>query len=328
VPLTFPATKTLDPETTAALSVEPATPLPELPGMPSLHVDGRVRGDSVPPSVPKAGTAFTRLAPSTAWPSFNFAELWKFRELLFFLVWRDVKVRYKQTLLGAAWSILQPAMMMVVFTVFFNRLAKLSTGGLDPDLFYLSGLLPWYFFQQSVNSAGGSIIGSEHLITKIYFPRLIIPAAAVLAAVFDSLIACTLLGVMMAAYGVAPGVNLFVLPLIYVIIALLGLGLGSFIAALNVTYRDVRYIVPYVLQLGLFATPTIYMTVHKETGRTVNLLMEYNPMTQLVSAYRAATVGGAMPWAELGVASLLGAIVAVLGCLYFRKTEDRFADII
>ncbi|CAN5632091.1 ABC transporter permease [soil metagenome] len=299
-----------------ATSKTPTTPLPEV-------LPARLARPPLPLSPLR-----TLLTPPTAWPGINFAELWKYRELLFFLVWRDVKVRYKQTILGAAWAILQPLMMMVVFTVFFNRLAGIDTGGLPAPLFNLAGLLPWFFFQQSVNAAAASVIGSEHLITKIYFPRLIIPAASVLAAVFDAVVAFTLLVVMSMGFGVEPNLNLLVLPLIYLIIGMLGLGIGSFIAALNVTYRDVRYIVPFLLQLGLFATPTIYMIPRGHEGRTIGLLTQINPMTSLVSGYRAATVGGPMPWAEIAISSAVAVFVLAGGCLYFRKTEDRFADII
>lgn len=268
------------------------------------------------------------IQPPSRWPRFNFAELWKYRELFFYLVWRDVKVRYKQTALGIAWAVLQPAMMMVVFTVFFHRLAGIDTGTLPAPIFFLSGLLPWYFFQQSVNASGGSVVGSEHLITKIYFPRLIIPVASVFAAIFDSLIAMSLLVVMCIIYEVSPTWHLLFLPVVYMVIAMLAIGTGTLIAALNVIYRDVRYIVPFALQLGMFATPTIYMSPHPESGRTLNLVAEINPLTALVSAYRSATVGGPMPWMEFGIAAAVAAVMLVIGSLYFRKTEDRFADII
>jgi lipopolysaccharide transport system permease protein len=270
----------------------------------------------------------TVIAPPTRWPTINFPEFWKYRELLFFFVWRDIKVRYKQTFLGVAWAVLQPAMMMVVFTVMFNRIAGISTDPYDPLVFYLSGLLPWYFFQQSVNASGMSVVGSEHLVTKIYFPRLIIPIASVFAAVFDSLIALVLLTIMAAISGVTPTVNLLALPLVYIIIALLAAGIGTFIAALNVVYRDFRYIVPYALQLGLFATPTIYMPHKEHAGQTIRLLLHYNPLTTLVSAYRASTLGGEMPWDRLLGSAAVAVLVFAAGCLYFRKTEDRFADII
>lgn len=287
-------------------------------------------GSTLPPTLSQATEPRKRatITPPTRWPRFDFTELWKYRELFFFLVWRDVKVRYKQMMLGVAWAVLQPAMMMVVFTVFFHRLAGIDTGGLPAPLFYLSGLLPWFFFQQSVNASGSSVVGSEHLITKIYFPRLIIPVASVFAAVFDSIIAMSLLVVMCVFYGQAPNANLVFLPLVYMVIAMLAIGVGTLIAALNVLYRDVRYIVPFALQLGIFATPTIYMSPKGHEGRTLNLLADINPMTALVSAYRSTTIGGPLPWEPLGVAAVVAFAMLVVGCLFFRKTEDRFADII
>jgi lipopolysaccharide transport system permease protein len=290
---------------------------------------------SAPARTADAPTMRAVLVPPTRWPKLDFRELWKYRELFFYLVWRDVKVRYKQTVLGVAWAVLQPAMMMVVFTVFFHRLAGIETGGLPAPLFYLAGLLPWFFFQQSVNSSGGSVVGSEHLITKIYFPRLIIPIASVFAAVFDSLIAFVLLVVMWLYYlafdddfARVPNYQILFLPLVYVIIGMLAIGIGTLIAALNVVYRDVRYIVPFALQLGIFATPSIYMSPKGHEGRTLNLLAEINPMTALVSAYRSTTIGGPMPWTGVAIAAGAAVMMLVIGCLYFRKTEDRFADII
>lgn len=273
-------------------------------------------------------TAHSSIAPPSKWPGIDFAEIWKFRELFFFLVWRDVKVRYKQTMLGVAWAVLQPAMMMVVFTIFFHKLAGIDTGGLPAPLFYLSGLLPWFFFQQAVNASGSSVVGSEHLITKIYFPRLIIPIASVFSAVFDSLIAMTLLAIMSVWYGHVPSANIVYLPLVYAVIAMLASGVGTIIAALNVLYRDVRYVVPFALQLGIFATPTIYKNLQGHEGQTLNLLAQVNPMTSLVSAFRATTVGGDMPWEGFAVAALVAFVLLTVGCLFFRKTETRFADII
>lgn len=308
------------------------TPTAPVEGVLATPLGDRSRDTPRPtPALPREPIAPSQRAliePSKRWPNINFAEIWKYRELLFFLVWRDVKVRYKQTALGVAWAVLQPAMMMLVFTVFFHRIAGIDTDGLPAPLFYLSGLLPWFFFSQAVNSSGGSVVGSEHLITKIYFPRLIIPIAAVLAAVFDSCIALSLLGIMCLFYEVTPSWQVLYLPLIYAAIAMLAIGLGTLIAALNVVYRDFRYIVPFALQLGLFATPTIYLSPKGHEGRTLNLLAEINPMTALVSSYRSAALGGPMPWTDFAIAAGVALLMLAIGCLYFRKTEDRFADII
>ncbi len=266
----------------------------------------------------------TIIEPPRGWQLINLRELWRYRELLFFLAWRDVKVRYKQTVLGAAWAVLQPAMMMVVFSIFFGRLAGVSTGGVPGPLFYLSGLLPWFFFSTAVMSAANSVVGSERLITKIYFPRLAVPFAAVGAAAVDFLVACGLLVLVAICYAIAipgsvePTWNLLLAPLVFAIMAMLAAGLGTLLSALNVAYRDFRYVIPFLIQVGMFATPTIYMA----------WLLWINPMTSLVSTFRSAAIGGAVPWAELTVAAAVAALMFVLGCLYFRKIEDRFADII
>ena len=268
------------------------------------------------------------IEPATGWQVINFRELWRYRELLFFLCWRDVKVRYKQTVLGAAWAILQPAMMMVVFTVLFSRMGKMSSGDTPYPLFVLAGILPWFFFSTAVTSASNSVVGSERLITKIYFPRLAVPFASVGAAVVDFLVAMSLMFLVMLAYGYAPSWNIFLAPVIFAVMALIATGLGTMLAALNVTYRDFRYVIPFMIQMGLFATPTIFMQPSGNEGKTFGWLLIANPMCSLISGFRACLLGGELPWLELGFALVLAIAVFVFGCLYFRKVEDRFADII
>lgn len=276
-----------------------------------------------------AEPAVTIIQPPHGWQAVNVRELWRFRELLYFLIWRDVKVRYKQTVLGVAWAILQPAMMMVVFTIFFGRLAGMSAG---PDdhycLFVLAALLPWTFFSTAIANAGNSVIGSERLITKIYFPRLAIPFASVGAAVFDFLVACSLLAIMMAFYGVSLTPQLLLAPVIFAVILLAALGLGTLLAALNVAYRDFRYVVPFLLQIGMFATPTIYTQPSIDNSHTVQILLLMNPMTSLIAGFRACVLGGNIPWASMGVAVGTVLVFFVVGCFYFRRVEDSFADII
>ncbi len=285
-------------------------------------------------ATPAAPAHRTVIEPPGGWQFINVAELWRFRELLVFLAWRDVKVRYKQTALGAAWAVLQPAMMMVVFWVFFGRLAKVSTGPTPGPLFYLSGVLPWFFFSTALSSAANSVVGSERLITKIYFPRLAVPFATVLAAAVDFLVAAALLALVAAGYAMfEPGSvaltwNLLLAPVVFAVIALLAAGLGAMLAALNVAYRDFRYVVPFLIQVGMFATPTIYMQPAGNEGRSVAWLLWVNPMTSFVSTFRAAAIGGPAPWAELTVAVAFAAVTFVIGCLYFRKVEDSFSDII
>jgi len=286
------------------------------------------------PVTEAAPTHCTVIEPPRRWQWINGRELWRYRELLFFLAWRDVKVRYKQTALGAAWAVLQPAMMMVVFSIFFGRLAGVSTGGVPGPLFYLSGLLPWFFFSTAVTSAANSVVGSERLITKIYFPRLAVPFAAVGAAAVDFVVATGLLAVVAVGYAVfvpgsvEPTWNLLLAPVTFAIIGLLAAGLGTMLSALNVAYRDFRYVIPFLIQIGMFATPTIYMQPTGAEGRSVAWLLWINPMTSLVSTFRAAVIGGPVPWAELGVALAASVVMLLVGCLYFRKVEDQFSDII
>jgi lipopolysaccharide transport system permease protein len=268
------------------------------------------------------------ILPPDRWKLINFRELWQYRELLSSLVWRDVKVRYKQTVLGAAWSVLQPAAMMVVFAIFFGRVAHVSSGNLPYPLFACAGLLPWTFFATAILNASNSVVGSEKMITKIYFPRLAVPFAAVGAALVDLAISFGLLVVIMIWYRVPPGIGLLLVPAIVGLISLAALGIGTLFAALNVAYRDFRYVIPFVVQVGLFATPTVYM--QSETTRTgwLQPLLALNPLTALVAAFRAATLGGPIAWGQLGLAAATSAALFLLGCLYFRKVEESLADII
>jgi lipopolysaccharide transport system permease protein len=208
-----------------------------------------------------AGRPITVIIPPRAWQLINLSELWEHRELIYLMAWRDIKVRYKQTVLGAAWAVLQPALMMVVFTVFFGRLAKVPSGDLPYPLFAYAGLLPWTFFATAIANAGNSVIGSERLITKIYFPRLAVPFAAVGAAVVDLAVAFGLLIAMMLYYGIAPGPGLLLVPVLVGLMILAAVGVGTLLAALNVSYRDFRYVIPFLVQLWMFATPSVYMQV-------------------------------------------------------------------
>jgi lipopolysaccharide transport system permease protein len=269
----------------------------------------------------------TRIRPPRGWQPVNVRELWRFRELIYFLIWRDVKVRYKQTVLGAAWAVLQPLMMMVVFTVFFGRMAGLSSGDLPYPLFAFAGLLPWTFFASAIANSGNSVVTSERLITKIYFPRLAIPIGSVGAASVDFLIALGMLGILMAWYGVAPGVGLLLLPVVFAVIFLAALGVGTALAALNVAYRDFRYVIPFLVQLWMFATPTVYMQP-AGTPEGLHAVLALNPMTSLIATFRAACLGGPIPWADFGIASACVVAIFLAGCFYFRKVEGQFADII
>jgi lipopolysaccharide transport system permease protein len=288
------------------------------------------RDDAVAPVRVEGGAELpvTSIGPAAGWQPINVKELWQYRELLFFLVWRDVKVRYKQTALGAAWAILQPMLMMVVFTIFFGRMAGISSGDLPYPVFCYLGLLPWTFFATAITNAGNSVVGSERLITKIYFPRLAVPFAAAGAAVVDFLIAFMLLAAMMIWYRVHPGVTTLMAPVIFLVILLLALGMGTLLAALNVKYRDFRYVIPFLVQIWMFATPTVYMQPGKSTGGAIHALLALNPMTGLIAAFRAACRGGEISWGQLGLSAAFAIVVFLAGCLHFRRMERNFADII
>lgn len=288
-----------------------------------------VSGIGMSPSEPAAEPKHrTVILPPQGWQLVDLRELWRFRELVFFLIWRDVKIRYKQTVLGIAWAVIQPAMLMVVFSVFFSKLGGLSSGDIPYPLFAFAGLLPWTFFSTAISQAAASVVGSERLITKIYFPRLAIPFSAIGAAVVDFVISLGLLGMLMAIYGYTPGWQILLAPVFFAIIAITALGLGTLLAALTVAYRDFRYIVPFFVQVGMYATPTIYMQVPADAPSGLKWWLVLNPLAGLIQAFRASLLGGPIPWAEVIVGAIVALSAAVLGCLYFRKVEDGFADLI
>ncbi|HTL30740.1 MAG TPA: ABC transporter permease [Tepidisphaeraceae bacterium] len=284
------------------------------------------------PHAPTPPVAPLIIEPASGWQLINARELWRYRELLYFLTWRDVKVRYKQTLLGAAWAILQPVMMMIVFTIFFGRMAKVPAGDVPYPIFVFTGLLPWTFFATAIASAGNSVVGSERLITKIYFPRLAVPFAAVGAAMVDFAIAFSVLLVLMAWYHIMPTMSILLVPVLIVVLALAALGVGTLLAALNVAYRDFKYVLPFMIQIWMFATPTVYMQLTRETGGASfgwgRWLLIANPLTGLIATFRAAVLGNPMPSRLLVTDVLIVIAIFAIGCLYFRKVEDSFADVI
>jgi lipopolysaccharide transport system permease protein len=253
-------------------------------------------------------------------------EIWLYRELLYFLTVRDVKVRYRQTVLGGLWAILQPFMTMVVFTIFFGSLAKIPSDSLPYPIFVYTALLPWQFFSNGITNAGNSIITSQQLITKVYFPRMIIPAASLGCGLLDFVVAFGLLILLMIYYGIYPGVGILLLPFLMIGVAAATLGIGLFLSALNVTYRDFRYVIPFLVQLWLFATPVIYpVTILPERWRW---LMNLNPMAGLITSFRSSLLNMPVPWQDLMVSSLASLVLLVMGMLYYRRMESRFADII
>jgi lipopolysaccharide transport system permease protein len=266
------------------------------------------------------------IQPSNKWSLLNLKDIWAYRELLFFLTWRDVKVRYKQTVLGAAWAILQPLFMMIIFTIFFGRLAGVDSGGVPYPIFALAGLVPWTFFSNTITASGNSLVGSAHLITKVYFPRLIVPAAAMMAGLVDFVLAFILLVALMVYYRVPVTAQLAFLPVLVLLTALFGLGVGTWMSALNVKYRDVRFALPFVIQLWLFVSSVILpSSAIPEKWRWILLL---NPMSGIIEGYRAALFGHPFDWPALGIAAVLTILMLFYSVYSFGKAERSFADII
>ncbi|MFA5786441.1 MAG: ABC transporter permease [Actinomycetota bacterium] len=267
------------------------------------------------------------IRPSKGWVRLDVRELWAYRELLFFLVWRDVKVRYKQTVFGAAWAILQPFMLMVVFSIFLGRLAHVPSEGLPYPIFAYSALVPWTLFAQSLSGASDSLVGSSNLITKVYFPRLILPMAAAGSFVIDFVIALGLLVGMMLYYGVHPSAAILWLPALTVLAMLTALSVGIWLGALNVRYRDVRYALPFLVQLWLFASPVAYSSsLVPKAWRGIYAL---NPMAGVVEGFRWALLGTkTRPGAMIAVSAAATLVIFVGGLAYFRRVERTFADVI
>ena len=266
------------------------------------------------------------IQPTKTWSLLSFKDIWAYRELLFFLTWRDVKVRYKQTALGAAWAILQPLFMMIIFTIFFGRLAAVGSSGIPYPLFALAGLVPWTFFANSITASGNSLVNSAHLITKVYFPRLIVPAAAMLAGLVDFVLAFVLLCLLMLYYRVPLTTQVLFLPVLVLLTALFALGVGTWMSALNVKYRDVRFALPFLIQLWLFVSSVILPSSSvPEKWRWFLLL---NPMSAIIEGYRSALFGLPFDWPALGIASVLTILVVAYAFYSFGRVERSFADII
>ncbi len=266
------------------------------------------------------------IEPSRSWVPLNLRDLWAFRELLYFLTWRDVKVRYKQTALGVAWAILQPFCTMVIFTLFFGRLAGVPSEGVPYSLFAFAGLLLWTFFANSVTNSGNSLVGSANLISKVYFPRMIVPGAAVGAGLVDLAIGFVLLIGLMAFQGVVPGWSILFLPIPVLLVMTLALGVGLWMSALNVKYRDIRYALPFLIQLWMFASPIIYpASMVPQKWRWAFAL---NPLTGAVEAFRASLFDKPIEFAPLAVSAFFTFAVLVFAAYDFRRVERTFADIV
>jgi lipopolysaccharide transport system permease protein len=264
------------------------------------------------------------IEPSRGWVSLQLRDIWEFRELLYFLVWRDVKVRYKQTVLGAAWAILQPLFTMVVFSFFFGRLAKVPSDGLPYPVFSFAALVPWGFFSNGLIAAANSLVGSAHLIKKVYFPRLIVPIAAVLSGAVDFVLAFVVLLAMMAWFHLWPTLNIILLPAFVLLAFIASLGVGLWLSAMNVQFRDVRHTVNFLVQAWLFCTPIAYpSSLLPEPWRS---LYGLNPMAGVVEGFRWALLGAPAPGAIIWVSVLASLGLLISGAFYFRRTERIFAD--
>jgi len=288
---------------------------------------GKRRLTAIPSSIERKDIPVFDIQPTRVWSSLNLRELWQYRELLFILIWRDIKVRYKQTVLGAAWAVLQPLLTMVVFSVFLGKLAKVPSDNIPYPIFTYVALLPWQLFDRALTESGNSLINNQSLITKIYFPRLIIPLAAVLSGLVDFAIAFVVLLVMMVAYGIVPTLAVVTLPLLVVLALATALAAGLWLSALNVEYRDFRYAIPFLAQFWFYATPIVYpASLLDMKWRIVYAL---NPMVGVVEGFRWALLGKQSQVGPLILVSSLVVLVMLIGgVLYFRRMEDTFADVI
>ncbi len=290
-----------------------------------------VQAAPVTPTTPQAAVSLpdkpmVTIEPRDSWSALNLGELWAHRELLYFLTWRDVKVRYKQAVFGAAWAVLQPLFLMVIFTLFYGRLAAVNTGGVPYPLFALAGLVLWTFFSTAVSGSGNSVVNNAHLITKVYFPRMIVPAAAVGACAVDFALAFLLLVGMTVYYGVTPTPRLLMLPPLFVMTTLFAFGTGLWLSALNVKYRDVRFVLSFAIQLWLFVSSVVVPS--SAVPEKWRWLLLFNPMSGYVEGFRAALFGQPFDWRALAVAAAITLFMLVYAAFEFRRMEKSFADVI
>jgi lipopolysaccharide transport system permease protein len=268
-----------------------------------------------------------KIRPTRGWVSLNLPDLWHYRELIYFLTWRDIRVRYKQTVLGAGWAILQPILTMVVFSIFFGKLAKMPSDGIPYPLFSLCAIVPWTFFANGMNQASNSLVGAAHVIKKIYFPRLSLPIATIVACLVDFGISMVVTLVFMATYGVYPSAKMLFLPAYLLLAFAIALGVGLWLSALYVQYRDVRYIVPFLVQFWMYATPIAYpSSLLKGVWRDIYAL---NPMVTVVEGFRWAMLGATPPnQAMVTLSCAVTLVVLLTGLFFFRRVERTFADIV
>lgn len=268
-----------------------------------------------------------RLQPSKGWVPIRFRELWQYRELLYFLTWRDIKVKYKQTILGASWAIIQPFMTMVVFSLFFGKLAKVDSDGLPYPVFSYAALVPWTFFSNGIHMSANSLVHSANMIKKIYFPRLVIPIATIIAGAVDFCLAFIVLLGMMLFYGITPTSNIIWLPFLLLLTFITSLGVGLWLSAMNVQFRDVRYTVQFIIQFWMFATPIAYSSSMIEND-LLRTLYGINPMVGVVEGFRWALLGTeTAPGPIIVVSTLVALLLLISGLFYFRRMEKTFADV-
>jgi lipopolysaccharide transport system permease protein len=260
------------------------------------------------------------------WLAINLKEIWAYRELLYFLTWRDVKVRYKQTLLGVTWVVIQPLMTMLITTIFFGKLMGVPSDGLPYSLFVFAGLLPWMFFSKAISQSGNSLVGSANLITKVYFPRLIIPSATVLSGLVDFAVAFLLLVGLMIYYGVSVSASLLMFPVLVLLTTILALGAGMWLSALNVRYRDVAATVPFIVQIGMFITPIYYPSslIPEKWQWAIKL----NPLTGIIENIRAALLGRAFDWPAMAISVVMALLLLISSAYAFKRMEKSFADFV
>jgi lipopolysaccharide transport system permease protein len=289
---------------------------------------------AVPLTSPSEG--WTAIRPSKGWVPVNLGELWRYRELLYFLTWRDVKVRYKQTALGAAWAVIQPFTTMIIFTLFFGRLAKIPSDGIPYPIWSYCGLLPWTYFAFALNQSSNSLVNNQHLIKKVYFPRLVIPLSSTLAGLLDLAIAFCLLVGMMFYFGILPGWQVVFLPLLVLLAMALAIGIGLWLSALNIEYRDVRYTIPFLTQILLFLSPVAYPASLIPESKLIlgiemplRTLYGLNPMTGVIEGFRWALLNkGQPPQAMFWASVVMTVLLFTAGLFYFRRMERRFADVV
>ena len=274
----------------------------------------------------KAAVPVIIVRPSRGWVPINLRELWAYRELLYFLTWREIKVRYKQTALGFAWAIIQPLFMMVVFTLFFGTLAKIPSEGIPYPLFNYAALLPWTLFAEGINRSSMSMVQDANLVKKVYFPRLVMPLSGILSPLVDFAIAFTILVGMMFYYGYPPTVKALWLPAFIILAMITALGVGLWLSAINVKYRDVRYVIPFLTQLWLFASPVVYSS--SLLPERFQMLYGLNPMAGVIEGFRWTLLGTEPPVSLIAISIIMVIVILISGAFYFRSNEKTFADVV